>query len=477
MTMEPIPVTCLDSQETGLLMRIGLWLRDHRGMVQKIQWGVVILYVGLVVTPAFLPLPDHYAHLWDNLTLFAQFLFWGIWWPFVLISMVLFGRLWCGVFCPEGTLSEWASRHGQGRSIPRWLRWPGWPLVAFIMTTVYGQMISVYQYPKAALLILGGSTIAAMAIGYFFGRNQRVWCRYLCPVSGVFSLLAKLSPLHFVSDADQWALYRKQFRQEYRQYQNHGLPKVQCPTFLPLKQLNSASPCHMCGRCAGHRDAIRLEARAPGSEITSGATEATRWDFLLIVFGLLGVAVGAFHWSASPWFVTLKQALALNLIESNWFWPLESYAPWWLLTYYPEQNDVFNLVDGVALLAYIAVTALVSGLVLSATLALSGRALGRWSTQRMYHLSLGLIPIAGAGVFLGLSALTISLLRAEQVPVFWAESVRGLILAGTGGWSLWLGWRITERYAGLRKRVTAMLGYALAVAWSVGVWWCLFFYW
>src|SRR3990172_12376860 len=88
------------------LRAIGDAMQRHRRVILGIQWTVVVCYVTLVTAPAFLPLPPQAAHLYDNLTLFAQFLFWGVWWPFVMISMMLMGRVWCGVFCPEGALTE-----------------------------------------------------------------------------------------------------------------------------------------------------------------------------------------------------------------------------------------------------------------------------------------------------------------------------------------------------------------------------------
>ena len=76
---------------------------------------------------------------------------------------------------------------------------------------------------------------------------------------------------------------------------------------------------------------------------------------------------------------------------------------WWLFTHYPELNDAFTWLDGGLLLTYIGATALVVGgwiwLCLRLAGALAGTAPGR-------HLTMTLIPFAGASIFVGLSLLT-----------------------------------------------------------------------
>ena len=232
-------------------------MRTHTRALQIVQWCVVGVYVVLVAVPAFLPLPPEDAHGYDNLVVAAQWLFWGLWWPLVIASMLVLGRTWCGVFCPEGTLTEAASRHGLGLGVPRWLRWGGWPFVAFALTTVFGQLVSVYQYATATLLVLGGSTLAAVAVGFVYGKGKRVWCRHLCPVNGVFAVLARLSPLHFRVDPNAWSASAGRVRAH----------PVNCAPMVRIRRMTGPSDCHMCARCSGLQGAVVLAARAPGREI------------------------------------------------------------------------------------------------------------------------------------------------------------------------------------------------------------------
>ena len=250
------------SPQRDALAKVGDWLSHHQRAISRVQWAVVVVYFSLLLIPLFFDVPDNRASIWNNVTRFAQFIFWGLWWPSVILLTALVGRIWCGLLCPEGALSEWASSHGRGKSLPRWIQWKGWPIAGFLTTTIYGQLTSVYQYPKPAALILGGSTAVAMVVGYKYGKNKRVWCRFLCPVSGVFAVLAKMSMFQFVVDEPAWTSH---------QALGEKPTPVNCAPLVPLRTMTSSSPCHMCGRCSNFRGAIRLRRRSPAYEIIVSA--------------------------------------------------------------------------------------------------------------------------------------------------------------------------------------------------------------
>ena len=469
------------------LARLGDWMARNRSIIIAIQWVIVVFYAVLVALPAFLPHPLAESRLFsgdfgaasfidpslcsifgepilqektptlipwhDKLVLFAQFAFWGVWWPFVILSTLLMGRVWCGVLCPEGALTEFASRHGRGGRIPRWVRWSGWPVAAFALTTIYGQLVSVYEYPKAVLVILGGSTVAAMVAGYLWGKGKRVWCRYLCPVSGVFALLARLAPFAFRVDRAVWDRHPEQ------------RAAVDCPPLLDVKHLHGMAQCHACGRCSDHRQAVTLAPRSPNAEII-GLQQAGTPEALLLVFGIFGVAMGAFQWSANPWFVTAKTAAAEWLVTHEMLWPLEDSPAWWLLTRYPEANDVFTWLDGIGILAYIgSVTLVLGGFILLNLVAAAWLAQADWR-----RIALGLTPLAGASLFLGLTMLTLTQLRAEGFSFAWLAWTRDGLLTGGVLWSLQLGFRLLRTGAGIGATLAAMLPYALATGAVASAW-------
>ena len=440
-------------------------MRRHAVLIRRVQWAVVLFYAALLVIPALLPLPPAEAGMLNNLTLLAQFMFWGLWWPFVLLSVVLFGRLWCGVLCPEGALSEWASQRGLGRGTPRWMRWGGWPTLAFLLTTLYGQLISVYDYAQAALLILGGSTLAAMLVGFLYGRGKRVWCRYLCPVSGVFALLAKLAPLHFYVDEQRW-----------RENAAPRLPPPNCAPLLDIRRMRGASACHACGRCSGQRDAVQLIARSSNEEIVRyGNNTDSIWEVRLLLYGVIGLAMGAFQWTLSPWFISLKQGMAEWLVARDIFWPLEANAPWWLLTHYPQLNDAFTWLDGLAISLYLLAASLLLGGGLQLLIHVSSRLAGQ--TQAFARqLMLCLIPLGAAGLFLGLSATTVKLLRYEGLAMLWVQPARAALLLAAIGWCLWLSWRVCAALSAPR-RTALWLIMTLACSLIGYGWWLQFWGW
>jgi len=454
-------VSRLATRGAAGLAALGDWMQRHPKPIQAIQWTIVAAYALLVVAPAFLPLPADDAHWYDNLVVAAQWLFWGIWWPFVIASMLVFGRAWCGVFCPEGTLTEAASRIGRGRAVPRWMKWGGWPFVAFALTTVLGQLVSVYQYATATLLVLGGSTVAAIGVGLVYGRGKRVWCRHLCPVNGVFAALARLSPLHFRVDVNAWTA-------------NAGripVHPVNCAPLVRIRRMTGPAECHMCGRCSGLRGAITLAARPINEEVARLGPDSSRaWDAALIVFGMIGLAVGAFEWSATPVFVALRAAAVALVADSGPAWLLADNAPWWLLTNYPAAHDVFTWLDGLLVCGWIAGTALIVGGWTSLWLVVAGLFLPGRASANAIALAYALTPLAAVGLFVGLTGLTTALAHAEGMRLHWLPAARAALLILGAAWTLRLAYRQLRAWITGGAHVLALGAFAIAVAGILAAW-------
>ena len=163
--------------------------------------------------------------------------------------------------------------------------------------------------------------------------------------------------------------------------------------------------------------------------VTLAPAGAQFWDAMLIVFGMIGLALGAFEWSATAAFVSLRSAAVGLVVEHGPAWLLSDNAPWWLLTNYPEAHDVFTWLDGALIVGWIVATALVVGGWVCAWLAAAARWVGGAWRGNAYALAYTLIPLAGMGLFVGLSGLPAALAHGEGLRLPWLAPARAVLLA------------------------------------------------
>ena len=171
----------------------------------------------------------------------------------------------------------------------------------------------------------------------------------------------------------------------------------------------------------------------------------------------------------------MKQSIAEWLIERDVFWMLGDNAPWWLLTHYPETNDVFTWLDGSSILLYIGATALGIGGLILAGLWLAGRIL-KQESPIPWHLGYALIPLAGLSIFLGLSALTVSMLKAEHINLVGIAELRACLLALAYLWSAYLLRQMIIRYNTTRWRKQVAWVIIMASTSTPGFSWIMMFY-
>ena len=205
----------------------------------------------------------------------ALVLFWAWWWPLVLLSHPLVGRLWCS-FCPFmvwGEISQRLAMRLGWRPAP----WPhgnndhwGAPLLAagFGAILLWEELANL---PDTAwlsscllLLITAGAVIGSLRF------EKRFWCRTLCPVGGMNGLFAKLA----VSELRAQVGTCSGSCHSYACFkggpaEGEGLATAGCPLGTHPAHLEDNRNCVLCLSCAQacpHRS-VQLRLRPPAADL------------------------------------------------------------------------------------------------------------------------------------------------------------------------------------------------------------------
>lgn len=124
---------------------------------------------------------------------------WTVWWPLLLITAFFSARSWCS-FCPlEGLSTAIGATRTVCHEPPGWLRrWgPSLSMAGLAVILLLEQASGMFSWALATGLFLTWLLLATVAGDLVLGR--RGWCKYLCPLGRVVSLVSRVSLLEMRS--------------------------------------------------------------------------------------------------------------------------------------------------------------------------------------------------------------------------------------------------------------------------------------
>jgi len=334
-----------------------------------------------------------------------------------------------------GAASEWANRVGLRRAIPRWVAWQGTPVVSFLIITVLGQTVGVRDHPEAIAEVFGGTFLAAVALGFFYGRRKRAWCRHMCPIGLMLGVFSRLGAVQFAP---------KQQRSGGDAHTERGV----CPTMIDILRKAESRHCIECFRCVSPpaKGGLYLRLRRPGEELEDiRAHNPNAWE-VWFLFVASGLSLGGFLWLVLPFYERLRQTVGEWAIDHGWLWIGEA-GPWWLMSVHPARREVFNWLDFFTITGFMVACMIGLTVLLSASTAasawLSGRAGGdRGFRDRFIELGYQYAPVAMISLLLGLGGRLFGLLSFVGVGATGVAWFKGMLVLAAVLWSLRIGLRI-----------------------------------
>lgn len=224
----------------------------------------------------------------------ATKLTWILWWPAIIFTFIIVGRLWC-VMCPIGALNDWAVKAARPkRMFPRVLRNLWLATLLFVLLTWADEQLGVIRSPHMTAWLIVLLAIGAVVTGLFFQR--RSFCRYLCPITGLQGLYSMVSPFELRAEAREQCL--KECHQDCYRGNDRGSG---CPMFEFPMTLDRNTYCNLCFECVKGcpPQNIVLRAHAFGKDLWASARRSLDESYLALA--LVGITTIVTAQMLSAW--------------------------------------------------------------------------------------------------------------------------------------------------------------------------------
>jgi transcriptional regulator with AAA-type ATPase domain/polyferredoxin len=238
----------------------------HRFVPSGLQFLTVPFMIGIILYTLFGPQKNNPANL----------VVWSVWWPFMIFSIAVSARSWCG-YCPLPVIANAINfNRTTFLTIPTFLSqygmWIG--IAGFVVIFMMEHASHMFTEARATsgllLTILGGAVI----ITSLFGR--RSWCKHVCPLGRVVGHFAALSLVELGSNSNVCS----------SQCTTPDCVKDKnCPMGIHPSAATATKNCVLCLTClksCTHKS-VRIDARLPWQEMMA----RERWEVPGAMFTIL----------------------------------------------------------------------------------------------------------------------------------------------------------------------------------------------
>jgi DNA-binding NtrC family response regulator/NAD-dependent dihydropyrimidine dehydrogenase PreA subunit len=238
----------------------------------------------------------------------ANLVVWAIWWPFLILSIIISGRGWCG-YCPLPFISDGINFFRKKfLAIPGFLSkngvWIGILGFAVVLISEHASKMFTTAYATSMLLltILGGTVIT----NFFFGK--RAWCKHCCPLGKMVAQTSVLSLIELESNSTVCS----------SQCLTHDCVKEgNCPMGLHPSVAGVSKDCILCMSCVKRckHQAVRINARLPWNELLARKKADFPGAFFAIFLTALVMAMKFPSWGPISDFIKTHYAGDLHTAD------------------------------------------------------------------------------------------------------------------------------------------------------------------